>query len=340
MQQINGLSYAQVEELVKACGQPAYRAGQLFGWLHQKRAAAFEDMKNLPQAFREQLAARGTIAKVTIEKKLVSQLDGTVKYLFSLPDGETVECVVMRYKHGLSICLSTQVGCKMGCSFCASTLAGYVRDLTAAEILDQIYTAADDLGERIGNIVLMGIGEPLDNYQNVLDFIRLVTDSRGMDLSPRHITLSTCGIVPGILKLADEGLPITLSISLHAPNDALRDQLMPVNRKYRIHQVLAACRQFEQKTGRRISFEYTLIDGVNDSRDCARQLADLCRGLMCHVNLIPVNKVQETGYTQSHQVTQFQAWLQDRGVNATVRRTLGQDISAACGQLRRQSLQQ
>ena len=338
MEDIRALTLEELEAALAARGQPGYRAGQLFDWLHKKGVDSWAEMKNLPAALREELAGDYYIATAAVVRKLVSQQDGTVKYLFALRDGERVEGVVMRYKHGLSICLSTQVGCKMGCSFCASTLAGFVRSLTAGEMLCQIYTAARDLGERIGNVVLMGIGEPLDNFEQVTRFLENATSPRGLDLSARHITLSTCGLCDEIRRLADLQLPITLSISLHAPFDEMRDRLMPVNRRYNIAQVLAACRYYAAQTGRRVSFEYTLIAGVNDTPACADALAKLCRGFQSHVNLIPVNTVAETGYTHGseREIRAFQERLTGQGVNATVRRTLGADIAAACGQLRRQ----
>lgn len=276
----------------------------------------------------------------TIEKKLVSQADGTVKYLFRLPDGEFCESVVMEYKHGKSICISTQIGCRMGCSFCASTKAGFVRHMTPSEIIEQVYAAQRDLNCRIGHIVLMGIGEPLDNYDNVLRFLSLVSDERGNNLSLRHVSLSTCGLVDRIDRLAKEHLGLTLSVSLHAPNDTIRNQTMPVSKRWPMETLLLACRRYAEETGRRVSFEYALIRNLNDSMACADELAKRLSGMLCHVNLIPVNEIRETAYHRSEtaRILAFQQRLTKHGINATVRRTLGADINAACGQLRREQL--
>lgn len=334
---ILSLTYEELAEKLGALGQPKYRAKQVFAWLHSKQVLDFAQMTNLSIQFREQLGKNFYINEIKIRKKLVSQLDDTVKYLYELRDGEFVETVVMRYHHGNSICVSTQVGCRMGCSFCASTKAGFVRHLTPSEILGQIYTAERDLGEKISNVVLMGIGEPLDNFDNVLTFLELLSHPEGRNLGMRHVTLSTCGLVDQIYRLAEKNLQITLSISLHAPNDGLRSQTMPVNRRYPIDELLAACRAYADRTGRRISFEYALIDGFNDSPAHAKELASRIRGMLCHVNLIPVNRIEERDYASSSQqnVKRFVQVLESSGINATVRRTLGQDINAACGQLRR-----
>ena len=272
---------------------------------------------------------------------LVSQLDGTVKYLYRLADGQHIESVRMAYEHGISLCISSQVGCKMGCAFCASTKAGFVRNLTASEILEQVYAAGRDAGERIGSIVMMGIGEPLDNFDQVMRFLELVSDPNGLNLSHRHISLSTCGVVDRIRELAEKDLQITLSISLHATDDAARSAIMPVNRRWNMEELLDACREYTDRTHRRISYEYALISGVNDSRKQAEELAALLKGMLCHVNLIPVNYVKEAGYQKSSKgrIYEFQKVLNDRGINATVRRTLGADINAACGQLRREAEQ-
>lgn len=299
----------------------------------------FRQMSNLPLALREQLAAAYTVPGVTIVRKLTSAIDGTVKYLFALDDGETVESVLMQYKHGWSQCLSTQVGCKMGCTFCATGMGGFIRNLSAAEILAQIEAAQRDTGVRVSSIVLMGMGEPLDNYEQVVRFIRMLGDEGGVHIGMRHISLSTCGLVPGIRRLMQEQLPITLSISLHAPNDAIRSRTMPVNRRWPIAELLDACRAYIEATGRRISFEYAMIDGVNDSDACAEELADRLHGMLCHVNLIPVNAVAGKPQRRSSRlrIEAFMAVLQRRGINVTVRRTLGSDINASCGQLRRQA---
>ena len=297
-------------------------------------------MTNLPKTLIASLNEDAFIAVHTIEKKLVSQADGTVKYLFRLPDGEFCESVVMEYKHGKSICISTQIGCRMGCSFCASTKAGFVRHMTPSEIIEQVYAAQRDLNCRIGHIVLMGIGEPLDNYDNVLRFLSLVSDERGNNLSLRHVSLSTCGLVDRIDRLAKEHLGLTLSVSLHAPNDTIRNQTMPVSKRWPMETLLLACRRYAEETGRRVSFEYALIRNLNDSMACADELAKRLSGMLCHVNLIPVNEIRETAYHRSEtaRILAFQQRLTKHGINATVRRTLGADINAACGQLRREQL--
>ncbi|MBQ2767726.1 MAG: 23S rRNA (adenine(2503)-C(2))-methyltransferase RlmN [Clostridia bacterium] len=340
---MNLLSYTlpELECRMAELGQPRYRAGQIFDQLH--RGVAPCDMTNLPLALREQLTADYHLPGVS--RKLVSALDGTIKYLFSLSDGNCVESVLMHYKHGVTICLSSQVGCRMGCAFCASTIGGKVRDLEAGELIGQILAAQADSGLRVGGIVLMGIGEPLDNYDNVLRFLRLVGDARGLNIGYRHISLSTCGLCDKIAQLAEEELPITLSISLHAPDDETRSALMPVNRKWGIDTLLSTCRDYWRKTGRRISFEYTLIAGENDSPAQAERLAErLNRGLRSrtetmpiHVNLIPVNPVGERQFSASDErsIKAFAAVLEKRGIRATVRRKLGSDIDASCGQLRR-----
>ena len=329
----------EMEEYFRSLDLPRFRSKQVFSWLHEKRAASFDEMTNLPLSLRQQLAEQCTLTTLVIERKLVSQLDGTIKYLYRLPDGNHIESVLMRYEHGDSLCFSDQVGKKMGCAFCASTKAGFVRNLTPSEILEQVYMAGRDTGEKISNIVMMGIGEPLDNYDNVLRFLELVSDPNGLNLSHRHISLSTCGVVDKIYDLADRDLQITLSISLHATTDSTRGEIMPINRRWGIKELLDACRYYTDKTHRRISYEYALIAGVNDSRKQAEELAALLKGMLCHINLIPVNYVREAGYEKSGkgQIYAFQKALNDRGMNATVRRTLGADINAACGQLRREA---
>ena len=336
---IKSLTLPALEGELAGLGLPRFRAGQVYGWLHQKRVSTFAEMTNLPAALRGQLDEKYYINAIQVKKKLVSKLDGTVKYLYELRDGNCVEAVLMHYHHGSSLCISSQVGCRMGCKFCASTLAGYVRDLTASEMLDEVYTAQRDSGSRVDGVVLMGIGEPLDNFDNVMDFLELLSSPQGLNLSLRHVSLSTCGLVDKIYALAQRRLQLTLSISLHAPNDEIRDRSMPINRKYNMERLLAACRDYFAVTGRRISFEYALIAGVNDSPACARQLAERLRGMGAHVNLIPVNEVRETGFKRGSraQIQGFQHQLQQLGVNATIRRELGADITAACGQLRRQT---
>lgn len=334
---IKSMNITELTGALVQMGEPKFRASQIFDWLHVKKVKSFEEMTNLSKNLIAKLDEGFFITTLEIERKLVSKLDGTVKYLFKLPDGEFVESVLMEYHHGRSICVSTQVGCKMGCSFCASTKAGFVRNLLPSEILEQIYEATRDSGERISNVVLMGIGEPLDNYDNVIRFLQLVSDEKGNNLSLRHLSLSTCGLVDRIYQLAELRLQLTLSISLHASNDEIRSRTMPVNRRYNIGELLKACRYYTKLTGRRISFEYALISGVNDTKENARELASLLSGMLCHVNLIPVNEIKESDYKKGSKqsIVEFQNNLIKFGINATVRRTLGADVNAACGQLRR-----
>lgn len=335
---IKSLRPEELTEAVTNMGLPKFRAGQIYGWLHGKRVSSFAEMTNLSAPLRHQLDQKCYINAVRIKKRLVSSIDGTVKYLYELRDGNCVESVLMKYRHGNSLCISTQVGCRMGCKFCASTIGGLVRSLTASEMLDEVYTAQRDSGERVGSIVLMGIGEPLDNFRNVLSFLHILSSEQGLNLSLRHVSLSTCGLVDKIRALAKEKLQLTLSVSLHAPNDEIRSGSMPINQKYSIEELLSACREYFKETGRRISFEYALIEGVNDAPEHAAELAKRLRGMAAHVNLIPVNPVEETGYRRGDRaaIERFRTQLEKLGVNATVRRELGSDISAACGQLRRQ----
>ena len=323
--------------LMKELGQPAFRAKQIFHWLHQKLVTEFSAMTDQPKALLAKLEEGYTIAAPAIVRRQQSK-DGTVKYLFALEDGNCIETVIMRYHYGVTACVSSQVGCRMGCRFCASTQVGRVRNLEAGEIAGQIYAAQKDIGERISHIVLMGIGEPLDNFDNVMDFLSIISSPDGVNIGMRNISLSTCGIVPMIDKLAEKKLQLTLSISLHAPNDAMRSGMMPVNDAYPVAQLIAACRRYQQTTGRRVSFEYSMVRGVNDSPATAKELAALIRGMGAHVNLIPINPVDGSPYsaTDAENVKRFQTLLTDLGVNATVRRRLGSDISAACGQLRRE----
>lgn len=334
---IKSLSFDELVALVNALDLPKYRAGQLFLWLHKFGVTDFSQMANIPKSIRSVLAERYYISGCSIEEKYVSRIDSTVKYLFRLHDGEYIESVIMKYKYGYTICVSSQVGCKMGCRFCASTLAGFKRNLTAGEIESQIHAAQTDLNIRISHIVLMGIGEPLDNFDNVIRFIENVNNDNGLNISARNITLSTCGIVPKIKALMQLNLQITLTISLHAPNDEIRSRTMPVNEKYGVHELIAVCREYALRTSRRVSFEYTLIKDVNDSRECAEELSELIKGMLCHVNLIPVNNVDERNNIRStdESVNNFLQILQKNGINATIRRTLGSDINASCGQLRR-----
>lgn len=320
-----------------ALGEKPYTASQIFSWLHKHLASSFDDMTNISKALREKLKKNYYISDCTIEKKLVSVYDDTVKYLFKLSDGELIESVVMKYKYGRTICVSSQVGCKMGCSFCASGIAGFVRNLLPGEILSQIYTAEKDLDIRISHIVMMGVGEPLDNFDNVMRFLELISNENGQNIGMRNISLSTCGVVSGIYKLLEKKLQLTLSISLHAPSDEIRNKTMPVNKRWNIDELLSACKDYIKATNRRISFEYAMISGVNDSDDCARLLASRLKGMLCHVNLIPVNSVKERDYVKSssERMERFIHILEKSGINVTVRRTLGSDINASCGQLRR-----
>ena len=332
---IKSMNVAELEALLTEMGQPKFRAAQLFKWL-QQGAEDFDEMTNIPKDLREKLRESCYIAGVSIERKLVSQLDGTVKYLYKLFDGELIESVLMKYEHGYTVCISTQVGCRMGCSFCASGLCGLKRNLTASEMLSQIMMAAKDNNIRVSNVVMMGMGEPLDNFDNSVKFLELVSNEKGLGIGLRHISLSTSGVVSGIEKLKEYNLPITLSISLHAPNDRIRSSMMKVNKRWNIDALLKACREYQKVTTRRISFEYALIDGVNDSEKCADELAARLRGIMCHVNLIPANPVKENTFKKpdKNKIQKFRQMLESKGLNATVRRTLGADIEASCGQLR------
>ena len=336
---LNDLTYNELETAIVSVGEPKFRAEQLFKWF-SLGVTDYERMTNISNFTKQKLLTEYSVANVNIFKKFASKVDETVKYLIQLNDGSIVESVAMKYKHGISLCLSTQVGCNMGCRFCASTIGGKQRDLTAGEILGQAALLQADLGERISNIVLMGIGEPLDNYDNVVRFLQNVNHKKGMNIGYRHISLSTCGLVDKIDRLAEEEFPITLSVSLHAPNDLIRNMIMPVNKKYNVETLMECCRRYIAKTGRRISFEYILIDGVNDSERCAAELARLTRGMLCHINLIPANFVPESGFSSSSRknVRAFVSALEALRVNATVRRTLGADIEASCGQLRRKEM--
>ena len=337
----------ELEALVVSVGEPKYRAKQLFAPMH--RGQSPEEISSIGKALAAKLSQAAVYSLPQIRRKLVSAIDGTVKYLFGLDDGNSVESVVMRYKHGNTICISSQVGCRMGCAFCASTIGGKIRDLQPEEMLGQVIAAQKDMGERISNIVMMGIGEPLDNYTNVIRFLKLVNLEDGLNIGYRHISLSTCGLADKIDALAKENFPITLSISLHASDNETRSSIMPVNKKWDIDKLLCACKSYYAKTGRRISFEYTLISGKNDSERAALALASLLNShlrsatntMPIHVNLIPVNPVTETGFSSSERrtVEKFAAVLERKGIRATVRRTLGSDINASCGQLRREEEQ-
>ena len=333
---LKSMTLAQMQAEFRALGEPAFRAKQVFTWLH-RGAESFGEMTNLSKPLREKLDGLYTITVPRLARAQRSQKDGTIKYLWRLGDGNCVESVVMQYHHGNTICISSEVGCPMGCKFCASTLGGLVRRLAPSELLDQVIFSQKESGLPISNIVLMGIGEPLDNFDAVMQFLELVNSPEGLNIGMRHISLSTCGLVDKIGKLAERKLQLTLSVSLHSPDDESRSQIMPVNRRWGVDTLLAACRDYFEKTGRRVSFEYTMIDGVSDSEAQAQLLAKKLQGMAAHVNLIPLNSVEETGLrTSTHAaIARFQEILQQHGVTATVRRTLGSDIDASCGQLRR-----
>ena len=335
--EIKSLSLAQLKNIVTEMGEKAFRAKQIYEWLHKKQAESFDEMSNLSAAFREKLKERCVLTTLKMLEVQTSKIDGTQKYLFALPDGNVVESVLMKYKHGNSVCISSQVGCKMGCRFCASTIGGWTRNLLPSEMLEQIYRIQKLSGERVSNVVVMGTGEPLDNYENLLQFIRLLTDENGLHISQRNLTVSTCGIVPKMYALAEENLQITLAISLHASNQEKRAELMPIANKYSIEEVLEACRNYFEKTGRRLTFEYSLVGGKNDTKEDAEELAQLIKGLNCHVNLIPVNPIKERDYVQSDKkvIENFKNKLEKYQINVTIRREMGRDIDGACGQLRK-----
>ena len=335
---IRSFDLEDITKLMIELGEPKFRALQLFKWL-QSGVDSFDEMTNIPSALRNKLDDTCYIASVKPLRKYISKIDGTIKYVYELFDGELIESVLMKYEHGYTVCISTQVGCRMGCKFCASGLYGLTRNLTPSEMLAQITYAARDNNVRVSNVVMMGMGEPLDNFENSIKFLKLVSDENGINIGLRHISLSTSGVVSGIEKLGKYNLPITLSISLHAPNDNIRNQTMPVNKKWNIDSLLLACREYQKITTRRISFEYALIEGVNDSDDNARELAKRLKGIMCHVNLIPANPVKENTFKKPDRkaVIAFQKKLESLGVNATIRRTLGADIDASCGQLKKKT---
>ena len=336
---LKSLSLQEMTDLLKSMDQPAFRGKQVFTWLH-KGARSFDEMTNLPKVLRDRLAAECSLSVPQVARKQESKLDGTMKYLWELADGNCIESVLMRYHHGNTVCISSQVGCRMGCTFCASTIAGKVRDLTPAEMLDQVLFTQLDSGLEISNIVLMGIGEPMDNLDNVLKFLELVNHPDGMNIGMRHISLSTCGVIPGIQRLSELGLQLTLSVSLHAPDDETRTRIMPVNRAYHVDDLFAACHEYFRKTGRRISFEYSMIDGVNDNDWQADLMAKRLKGMPGHINLIPLNDVVESPFKPSKRIPAFQKRLESHGLTATVRRTLGGDIDASCGQLRRKAMEE
>ena len=334
---LKSMNLAEMTEFIVSIGEKPFRAKQVYQWTHEKQADSFDEMTNISKKMRELLADAGYLTTLKKEEVQISQLDGTRKYLFQLEDGNVIESVLMRYKHGNSVCISSQVGCRMGCRFCASTLDGLVRGLRPAEMLDQIYQIGKDIGERISNVVVMGTGEPMDNFDNLLRFIELLTDENGLHISQRNLTVSTCGIVPRMRELADKKLQITLALSLHASNQEKRLSLMPVANKYDIHEVVDACRYYFDQTGRRVTFEYSLVGGVNDTDQDAEELCRLVKGMNCHINLIPVNPIKERDYVQSNAkvIAAFKNKLEKNGLAVTVRREMGRDIDGACGQLRK-----
>ena len=334
---LRSMTEEELRSFLGELGEKPFRADQIFRWMHRDLAASPEEMTNISKALREKL--RENADYVTLKKAdvRISKIDGTRKYLFALPDGNVIESVFMRYHHGNSVCVSSQAGCRMGCRFCASTIDGLARNLLPSEILGQVYEIIRDTGERVSNIVIMGSGEPLDNYDNVLRFIRLITHEKGQNISQRNITLSTCGIVPGIRRLAEEGIPLTLALSLHAPNDRVREGLMPIAKVYKLDVILDACHYYFEKTGRRVTFEYSLVRGVNDNTAEAAELAALIGRQHGHVNLIPVNPIRERDFVQPDRraVEAFRSYLENKGIAVTVRREMGRDINGACGQLRK-----
>lgn len=330
------MTFSEIENVIASLGQPKFRAKQLYQWLQVYGVMDYSEMTNLPKELREKLGEKYPINRYDIELKQVSKIDGTVKYLFKLSDGNFIESVLMKYKYGYTLCISSQVGCKMGCVFCASTKSGCVRNLLPSEMLGQIHAAQRDMNVRVSHVVMMGMGEPLDNFDNAMRFLELVGDENGLNLSLRNISLSTCGIVPKIYELMEKHFQLTLSVSLHAPNNEMRSKVMPINKKYPIEELMEACRKYTALTSRRISFEYAMIKDVNDTDQCAYELASLLKGMLCHVNLIPANEITESKHKRSTAERQerFIKILNSRGINATVRRSLGSDIDASCGQLR------
>jgi 23S rRNA (adenine2503-C2)-methyltransferase len=334
---IKSFNYKELESVLLELGQPAFRAKQVYEWLHKKLACSYDEMLNLSKELRATLSKAYPITALSEVNSLHSQTDGTIKYLFRLKDDRVIESVLMRYHHGNSVCISSQVGCRMGCKFCASTIGGKERDLLPSEMLDQVYRIQALTGERVSNVVVMGTGEPLDNYDNLIRFLHIITDDNGLNISARNITVSTCGIPDRIKELAKEDLAITLALSLHAPNNEIRKQLMPVAAKYELSEVLNAFRYYYEETGRRLTFEYSLVDGVNDEEEHAKELSRLIKGLNCHVNLIPVNPIKERNYrkSESKKIQIFKNTLEKNRINVTIRREMGADIDAACGQLRK-----
>lgn len=338
---IKSLSFDELTEYIVSIGQPKFRAKQLYEWMHVKLVSGFDDMTNIPASLKDILKEQTYFASLRVERVQVSKEDGTAKYLFELSDGNLIESVLMHYHHGDSVCISSQVGCRMGCKFCASTLDGLERNLRPSEMLEQIYRIQSDTKCRVSNVVVMGSGEPFDNFDNLLKFEKLLTDSNGLNISARNLTVSTCGLVPRIYELAELRLQLTLAISLHAPNDEMRKKLMPIANKYSIKEIMEACRFYIDKTGRRVTFEYSLVKSQNDSMECADMLSELLKGMNCHVNLIPVNPIKERDFAQTEavDVAKFRSRLEKNGVNATVRREMGRDIDGACGQLRKRVME-
>ena len=339
---IKSLNLEELTAFVESLGEKKFRAKQIYEWMHRKHVASFSEMTNISAALIEKLNQNCTLTSLKKADVQISKIDGTRKYLFLLDDGNVIESVLMRYKHGNSVCISSQVGCRMGCRFCASTLDGLVRGLRPSEMLDQIYQIGTDIGERISNVVVMGTGEPLDNYDNLLKFIELLSDENGLNISQRNVTVSTCGIVPRMRQLADEKLQITLALSLHATTDEKRRKLMPIANRYSIKELMEVCQYYFEQTGRRITFEYSLVGGVNDTEEDARELTALAKPLCCHINLIPVNPIKERDYVQSDtkHIQAFKNKLESKKIHVTIRREMGRDIDGACGQLRRRHVQE
>lgn len=337
MKDIKSLNLNELTEYIVELSEPKFRGKQLYQWLHAKHVESLDEMTNIPASLKNKLLENAQFIALRPVDVLISEIDGTRKYLFQLHDGNVIESVFMRYKHGNSVCISSQVGCRMGCRFCASTLDGLERNLAPSEMLEQIYAIERHTGERVSNVVIMGSGEPMDNFDNILKFVELLTDSNGINISQRNLTISTCGIVPRINELAEKKFQFTLAISLHASNDEKRKALMPIANAYSIKELMESCRNYFDKTGRRITFEYSLVQGVNDTKEDAEELSALVRGINCHINLIPVNPIKERDYKQStaHSIEAFKNRLEKNGINATVRREMGRDINGACGQLRK-----
>lgn len=336
-EEIKSFNLEELSQILETLGEKKFRAKQIYEWLHKRGVASFEEMTNVSKELRTKLEEAYEIRPLTMVDRLTSKTDETSKFLFALGDGKVIESVLMKYKHGNSVCISSQVGCRMGCSFCASTIGGLERNLETAEMLAQVYEIQRLSGERVSNVVVMGTGEPFDNFDNLCKFIEMLTDENGLNISQRNITVSTCGLVPKIYELADREYQITLAISLHAPNDTVRRELMPVANKYSVEEILKACRYYYEKTGRRLTFEYSLCQGINDTEELARELAALVKGLNCHVNLIPVNEIKERNFRHSDMpgIQKFKFILEKNRINVTIRREMGSDIDAACGQLRK-----